>query len=256
MSIKIKHLLDRGPRAVIDAFWSKMLNFLIRELSKREIRIVGVDRRINVPPRWPLMAMKAYGGCVIPIEREKVNEARNIFEGFHAEEVFTDKGIERIRTLFGVSRDRIAHWLHLYCDEEDFKPHEKKNARRLMPYGRDKEICEEWRSKYPRAIGPYSYQYANPISYGIVVNGELASISMVWRYNLPFWEIGVETAPDYRGRGYAKSVASVATKRVFAGGKIPWYYLDIKPTNVASLKVAKSLGYFEHSETLNYKQQS
>jgi len=247
--------IGRGPRGAIDASWSKLLHFPLRQLNRQEIKIVGVDRRINIPLGWPLMVMKVHDGCIIPIEHENVREAKNILEGLYVEDVFTDKGIRRIQSLFGVPTERVVHWLHLYCDEEGFKPYEKHNARRLMPYSEDKKICEEWTSKYPRAISPYSYKYSNPISYGIEVNGELASVSIVLRYNLPFWEIGVETRPDCRGRGYAKSVVSLATREVFTARKIPWYYLDADPINIASLKVAKALGYFEHSETLNYKQQ-
>ena len=76
---------------------------------------------------------------------------------------------------------------------------------------------------------------------------------MVWRYDLPFWEIGVETRPESRGRRYAKSVVSLAMEEVLAAGKLAWYILDVNPTNKASLEVAKCLGYIEYSETLNQK---
>lgn len=238
-------------RKTLDSFWSKELGFPIRDLKTGEVKIIGVDQQINIPPRWPLIAMKVDNGCVIPIEHRMINNAEEAFQDLSVEEVFTDKGIKRIHKLIGISPDRVAHWLHLYCDKDNFKPYRKHRARRLTES--DREICERWTSEYPRAIGPYSYQYANPVPYGIIVDGELVSVSLVLRYDLLLWEIGVETRPDSRGRGYAKSVVSLATEEVLAAGKIAWYYLDVNPTNIASLKVAKALGYIEYSETLNYK---
>jgi len=212
-------------KKTLDLFWSKELGFSIRDFRKGEVKIIGVDHQIDIPPRWPLMAMKV-----------------------------SEEGIEIIQGTFNVSADRTAHWLHLYCDGGSFRPYRKDRARRLMPYGSDRKMCEEWTSKYPRAVGPYSYEYANPVSYGIVLDGELASVAVVWRYDLPFWEIGVETRSDCRGLGYAKSVVSLTTEEVLAADKLAWYYLDANPVNTASLKVAKALGYVEYSETLNQKQ--
>ena len=50
-------------------------------------------------------------------------------------------------------------------------------------------------------------------------------------------------------------MVSLATEEVLAADKLAWYYLDANPTNTASLKAAKALGYIEYSETLNQKQQ-
>jgi hypothetical protein len=242
-------------KKTLDSFWSKELGFSIRDFRKGELKMIGVDHQIDIPPRWPLMAMKVYGGCIVAVEPGLVNEAEEAFEGHSAEGVFTEEGIGIILGLFNISAERTAHWLHLFCDSGSFRPCRKHRARRLTPYGSDRKMCEEWTSKYPRAVGPYSYEYADPVSYGIVLDGELASVAVVWRYDLPFWEIGVETRQDCWGRGYAKSVVSLATEEVLAANKLAWYYLDVNPTNTASLRVAKALGYIEHSETLNQKQQ-
>lgn len=65
-----------------------------------------------------------------------------------------------------------------------------------------------------------------------------------------FVEIGVETAPGYRRRGYAKSVLQNLINRL--------YDLNIKPVyitsthNKASLKLAKSLGFMTDAFEYNY----
>ena len=239
-------------RKTLDSFWSKELGFSIGRLKRGEVKTITVDEQINIPPRWPLIAIKVNQGCIIIFRHGIANDTEEFFQDLSVEEVFADRGIGRIQKLFGISPNRVVRWLHLYCDKDNFKPYRMYGPKRLTDSDRD--ICEEWTSKYPRAIGPHSYQYANPVSFGIVVDGKLVSVSVVLRYDLPFWEIGVETRPDCRGRGYAKSVASLATEEVLTAGKIAWYYLDTNPTNIASLKVARTLGYAEYSETLNQKQ--
>jgi RimJ/RimL family protein N-acetyltransferase len=236
-------------KKALGSFWIRELGFSIRNLRKGKVKILRVKQEINVPPHWPLIALKVDGRCILTLEHRMASDVENVLENLSAEEVFTTRGIETIQRVLDISQDRIVHWLYLFCDKSHFKPFRKHRARRLTEA--DEQICKDWHLKHPRAIGPHSYQYANPIPYGIVVDGELNSIALSFRYNLPFWEIGVETRPDCRGRGYAKSVTSLATEEAITFGKMAWYYLDVNPTNVASLRVAKSLGYIEYMETLN-----
>lgn len=240
-------------KKTLDSFWTGELGFFITNLRRGEVKIIRVKQMINVPPHWPLIALKVDDRCIIPIENRMASDVEKSLENLSAEEVFTASGIEAIRRLLGISQDRIAHWLHLFCDKNHFNAYKKHRARRLTEA--DEQICKDWHLKYPGAIGPYSYQYANPVPYGIIVDGELMSVALVLRYDLPFWEVGVETRPDFRGRGYAKSVTSLATEEVIVFGRMAWYYLDLNPTNIASLKVAKSIGYVEYMETLNRKPQ-
>jgi len=240
-------------KKTLDSFWTGELGFSIKNLQKGEVKIVRIKQMVNIPPHWPLIALKVDGRCIIPLEDRRASDVEKSLENLFAEEVFTTRGIETIQRLLGFSQDRIAHWLHLFCDKKHFKPYRKHRARRLTEA--DEQICKDWHLKHPKAIGPHSYQYANPIPDGIIVDGELMSVALVLRYDLPFWEIGVETRPDCRGRGYAKSVTSLATEEAIAFGKMAWCYLDVNPTNMASLRVAKSLGYVEYMETLNRKPQ-
>ncbi|MDH5687684.1 MAG: GNAT family N-acetyltransferase [Candidatus Bathyarchaeota archaeon] len=233
--------------------WSRILGLPITRLEKSKVEFISVSEQIQVPLGWLLLAVKVNEACVIIVDQERIDEAKQIFSELTVKEIFTEVGAERIKRFFEIEPERIAHHIHLYCDREHFRSVKNESARRLMPYGSDREICMDWRSKYPRAINPYTYEEANPVSYGVIIDGELASLSVVWRYDLPFWEIGVETAPDYRMRGYAKSVVSLATEEVMAAARIPWYKVDANPLNIASLKVSKALGYVEYMESLNYK---
>jgi len=242
--------LRESLEVILDSFWLGRL-YISGGLYEGSIELVEVDAPVNIPPRWPMIAMKWGVFCVIPVETGKVKAAREALRGFTVEEVFTGRGLRALLEVHGVMQDRGAHWLHLHCDEGRFKPQRGNGARLLTE--EDRMLCDRWTKEYPRAIGPYSYSYANPVPFGVVEDGELASVAIVLRYDLPLWEIGVETRPDCRGRGYAKSVVSLATRYILESGKIPWYYIDAEPLNVASIHVARALGFVEYAETLNIK---
>ena len=55
------------------------------------------------------------------------------------------------------------------------------------------------------------------------------------------WDLSIETHPDYRGHGYAKSAVSAAVKFIFENGKLATWGTD--RTNIASLNTARSLGF-------------
>jgi hypothetical protein len=62
-------------------------------------------------------------------------------------------------------------------------------------------------------------------------------------------EAGVETARDYRGRGYAPLVTAAWAAAVRASGRVPLY--STQHTNVASLAVARKLGLVAYAVELN-----
>jgi predicted GNAT family acetyltransferase len=72
------------------------------------------------------------------------------------------------------------------------------------------------------------------------------SFAFLRRLSDGVWEIVVETAAPYRGRGYAKTVVSAATEAVLGAGRIPVYSCD--EHNVASRRVAEALGYRVYAE--------
>lgn len=53
-------------------------------------------------------------------------------------------------------------------------------------------------------------------------------------------EAGLETLPDFRGKGYAKDITAEWARRVLAVGAIPLYSTDWE--NTASQAVARKLG--------------
>ena len=145
----------RGPlKVMLDSFWQEKIG-ITKNLCEREIKLVKVDSPINIPPRWPMIAMKHGELCVIPVDVDIERNVMKVLEGLNVKDLFSGRGLQALLNVYDVSQDRGAHWLHLHCDESCFKPYERYNARLLTD--EDKRICERWTKKYPRAIGPYSY---------------------------------------------------------------------------------------------------
>ncbi len=58
------------------------------------------------------------------------------------------------------------------------------------------------------------------------------------------WDLSIQTLPEYRGRGCAKSAVSAAMKHIFENGKLAAWGAD--RTNTASLRTARSVGFQDY----------
>ena len=86
---------------------------------------------------------------------------------------------------------------------------------------------------------------------GIFENSKLVSCSDA--PGMPYMqetvqEIGVNTLPEYRGRGYASEVCIKCVKSIIKLGKCPIWSTDID--NAASQKLADKVGFVKFAETL------
>jgi len=82
---------------------------------------------------------------------------------------------------------------------------------------------------------------------GIVVDGHPVSVCFCARRSHAAAEAGVETAPAFRGRGYAARVTAAWALAIRASGRIPLY--STSWTNTASLAVARKLGLVAYAST-------
>ncbi len=82
---------------------------------------------------------------------------------------------------------------------------------------------------------------------GIVVDGAPVSVCFCARRTDRAAEAGVDTAPAYRGRGYAGRVTAAWAHAMRASGRIPLY--STSWINTASLAVARKLGLVAYAST-------
>lgn len=91
------------------------------------------------------------------------------------------------------------------------------------------------------------------IAFGVFQDGVLvgaAEAPVVAHMQDEVEEVGVDTLPGYRGRGYGKTVVSGATKAILELGRVPIYRSSI--TNEPSLRLASAVGYTKHADKVGF----
>ncbi|MEO3943831.1 GNAT family N-acetyltransferase [Gorillibacterium sp. CAU 1737] len=78
-------------------------------------------------------------------------------------------------------------------------------------------------------------------AYGVIVDGQLASVAFVAYRSETELEIGIETAPGFQGRGFAYEASAALVENILAQGFQPVW--GCREGNVGSLKLATKLGF-------------
>jgi RimJ/RimL family protein N-acetyltransferase len=80
--------------------------------------------------------------------------------------------------------------------------------------------------------------------YGQIVDGKVVSWAGIKPLSDVGWDLTIQTLPEYRGKGYAKSAVSAAVRHILNNGKIATWGAD--RTNIASLRTAYALGFQDY----------
>ena len=89
------------------------------------------------------------------------------------------------------------------------------------------------------------------VVYGVIADGQIVSLAYAHRTGLlenRVADLGVETAPAYRHRGYAKTAVSAVTAHVTERGGEGLYGCAVD--NKASIATARSVGYVPYARVL------
>ncbi|HEX6385418.1 MAG TPA: GNAT family N-acetyltransferase [Anaerolineae bacterium] len=80
---------------------------------------------------------------------------------------------------------------------------------------------------------------------GAVVDSQIVAIAINYARSARYADIGVQTLPQWRGRGFAPAAAAIVAREAQASGRIPVW--SCGENNRASLRVAQKLGFQEVS---------
>ena len=120
--------------------------------------------------------------------------------------------------------------VRLVCEPETFLDRTTANVRELQ--AEDDASVSALREKWGGKV------------FGQVVDGCVVSRAAVKPLSDIVWDLSVDTAPGYRGRGFAKSTVSAALRHIFANGRLAGWGCD--RDNAASLRVAAAVGFREY----------
>ncbi|GHO46797.1 hypothetical protein KSX_49600 [Ktedonospora formicarum] len=111
----------------------------------------------------------------------------------------------------------------------------------------DEELVEAFEAG---SVEYYFHPARRPLL-GVVVEGRLLSIAHSSRRTTEACELGIETQPDARRRGYALAATVAWAASVAQEGLVPFY--SALSSNVASLKLAEAAGYRVFARAANIR---
>jgi len=136
-----------------------------------------------------------------------------------------------------------SHYYHWYCDPSSWDGAAADPQVFLIDRS-DAGLWEQWQEwPGPFCQDKFTSHFEVSDAFGYVLDGKLVSVAQLQTSHEEFaWEFGLDTLPDYRGRGFGPAAARAATSLILDRGRVPWYYYD--HYNRASSRVPHKLGFF------------
>ena len=141
-----------------------------------------------------------------------------------------------------------SHYIHWYCDSAPAKAGSDEHVRRITP---DQPLLwSQWESWPGLMVGPRLHdRFEITDAFGYLLGGRLVSAAQLEASAADLaWEYGVETLPEFRGRGFATAVLEALTAFIIDEGRIAWHYCD--HYNRPSRRLPEKLGYVRYAEGL------
>ncbi len=137
--------------------------------------------------------------------------------------------------------DRVWADMCLACNGELLRTHNHGDCRRLVD------------DSVPPAdgLGLPEQCFPNGIVYGVVADGRVASVAFAHRSGIMedrLADVGIETAPAYRRRGFAQTALSTLVAHMTETGGEARY--GCSPDNAASVATARSVGFVPYARSL------
>jgi GNAT superfamily N-acetyltransferase len=137
--------------------------------------------------------------------------------------------------------DRVLSDLVFACNGSLLRRHDCGDCRRLV----DETIPPAEGLRLP------AHCFPEGIAYGVVADGVVVSMAYAHRIGVmedKIADLGVETAPAYRRRGYAKTAVSAVVEHITRSGGEARY--GCSPNNQASIATARSVGFVPYGTSL------
>ncbi len=198
------------------------------------------------PPRAALAVVRppwAEGDAGIGMHAVDPKAAAELMPFWPKGPVFLHLGEEWMLPLVETRAERIdvgVFWL-FQLDGREFVDHEGPGVRPLEPAWGDM-IGKVWDPEWGHAGAYVRSRIEAGHAYAVYVDGKPVAWAFLHFETPEVAMMGfLHVLEPYRGKGYARSVASALAKDVLARGKIP--ALHVKTDNVPSLELTASLGF-------------
>ncbi|OFX15122.1 MAG: hypothetical protein A2Z18_02235 [Armatimonadetes bacterium RBG_16_58_9] len=222
----------RSSIEVLDRHYAEALGCTVEDLNSGKLIVVGNDmHKIDFAKDVPLalFAFTRRSGGVVSVKPCLVGEVERAMAG--ASELDDPTCVAVRHAVSGLVEAEV--WFlgaRLCCDPGSFVD---KTAGTIREVTREDAYASRLHGKW-----------GGPV-FGCIEDGLVVSWAAVNPLSDIVWDISVETLPEYRGRGCAKSAVSAALQFIFDNGKLAAWGCD--RTNAASLATARSLGFQDYA---------
>jgi len=137
--------------------------------------------------------------------------------------------------------DRAQRALWFACDAVHLRQHPCESCRRIT----DESMLPAEGLRLP------GHCFPDGLVYGVAANGRVASVAYAHRSGLmedQVADLGVETAPEYRRRGYARAAVAAVVEHITRTGGEAVYHCA--PDNLPSIATAHSVGFVPYGSSL------
>ncbi len=250
-------MTGRGYRrfALVDRFHGVRLDADLDRMEPGELLVVESGRRLcreesygYVHALWWLRL--ADGRSVVSLVPGAGEAVRRVAEAMGCEDELTGDALAAavtgpvsaaLRAAGLPEVSRVLHDLVFACDATTLRLHECPALRRLVD------------GSVPAAAGISLPTQCFPggIAYGVVQAGHVVSVAYGHRTGTMedrVVDLGVETAPEHRRKGYAQAcVSAVAAYVIDRGGQARY---GCSPCNTRSIATARSVGFADYGQSL------
>ena len=185
------------------------------------------------------LKMAVFNGKVVATGKEEGIEAIKEIVGERTGDWIFDGGtLSRIIMMLS-SHNRILEMIHPFFVKEKKSNKEREN---LLYRIIEKEEIERYRDDdaFSEAFA-FDENAPDEIGVAIMENGEIVSISGASSDSPLMWQIGVNTKPEYRGKGYGKMAVDILSDIVLDIGHLPFYGTSF--SHISSMNVALSSSF-------------
>ena len=185
------------------------------------------------------LKMAVFNGKVVATGKEEGIEAIKEIVGERKGDWIFDGGtLSRIIMMLS-SHNRRLEMIHPFFVKEKKSNKEREN---LLYRIIEKEEIERYRDDdaFSEAFA-FDENAPDEIGVAIMENGEIVSISGASSDSPLMWQIGVNTKPEYRGKGYGKMAVDILSDIVLDIGHLPFYGTAF--SHISSMNVALSSSF-------------
>jgi GNAT superfamily N-acetyltransferase len=249
--------------SIVDQYFSVYLGYPISQVREGQVISVSCKRRLKPGIGWgytvTILVHISRQRAIISVRPDLFEALKKVLaEGVTPTELYTLEWRKKIGSLIG--SEEIGTLTHvLYCSPKYWRLFRVHGCRRLE----DSDVESFVKLKldlYPECdpeclARDIQRNIKDGIAFGVFQEGKLISVSEapdIGHMQDLIEEVGVDTHPKYRRRGYGKAVISAMTKAILDIGRIPIYRCD--PQNEASVRLAKAIGYKKYADIIEFCQ--